>query len=299
MAHKTLISGTSYDVSGGKTLIDGTAYGIAGGKTLVNGTAYDISFAPPPLAECTPAQIQKIAQSGNAPNYWSVGDKIGITLNGTVRALTFSNETYYAFIIGFDHNSAKEGSNTIHFQFGKLEDGRDIAFADAKYGESSGDSRFYMNGTNTTSGGYASSSMRKYTCPAFLAALPTEWQNVISACIKYSDNTGGGSDTASYVTATQDKIFLLAEYEVFGTRSGANSAEQNYQKQYAYYANGNSKRKHKYNYAPNQTNNECNWFLRSVKATSQYHFCIVNSSGDASTITAYRSEGFAPGFMVA
>lgn len=45
MAHKTLVSGTSYDITGGKTLVNGTAYSIKGGKTLVGGTSYDISFA--------------------------------------------------------------------------------------------------------------------------------------------------------------------------------------------------------------------------------------------------------------
>ena len=45
MAHKTLIGGTAYKVSGGKTLVSGTSYSIKGGKTLVGGTAYDVSFA--------------------------------------------------------------------------------------------------------------------------------------------------------------------------------------------------------------------------------------------------------------
>lgn len=44
MAHKTLIGGTDYEISGGKTLVDGTAYSISGGKTLVDGTAYEIGF---------------------------------------------------------------------------------------------------------------------------------------------------------------------------------------------------------------------------------------------------------------
>ena len=44
MAHKTLVGGTAYDVTGGKTLVNGTVYNITGGKTLVGGTAYDISF---------------------------------------------------------------------------------------------------------------------------------------------------------------------------------------------------------------------------------------------------------------
>lgn len=44
MAHKTLIGGTAYEVSGGKTLIGGTAYSIKGGRALIGGTGYDISF---------------------------------------------------------------------------------------------------------------------------------------------------------------------------------------------------------------------------------------------------------------
>ena len=46
MAHKTMIGGTSYNVTGGKCLVSGTEYNISGGKTLVNGTGYNISFAP-------------------------------------------------------------------------------------------------------------------------------------------------------------------------------------------------------------------------------------------------------------
>ena len=44
MAHKTMVGGTAYEISGGKALVDGTAYSIKGGKTLVDGTAYEIGF---------------------------------------------------------------------------------------------------------------------------------------------------------------------------------------------------------------------------------------------------------------
>ena len=47
MAHKTLIGGTSYTISGGKTLVGGTGYSISKGRTLVGGTGYDVSFGPP------------------------------------------------------------------------------------------------------------------------------------------------------------------------------------------------------------------------------------------------------------
>ena len=45
MAHKTLISGTAYSVTGGRELIGGTGYGCKAGKTLIGGTAFDVPFA--------------------------------------------------------------------------------------------------------------------------------------------------------------------------------------------------------------------------------------------------------------
>lgn len=49
MAHKTLIGGTSYEISGGKTMVGGTAYEISGGKTMVGGTVRNISFVVPQI----------------------------------------------------------------------------------------------------------------------------------------------------------------------------------------------------------------------------------------------------------
>jgi hypothetical protein len=42
MAHKTLISGTAYSVTGGRELIGGTGYGCKAGKTIIDGTAYSV-----------------------------------------------------------------------------------------------------------------------------------------------------------------------------------------------------------------------------------------------------------------
>ena len=46
MAHKTLISGTSYALKGGTDLTAGTSYQTWGGRTLVNGTRYEVCFEP-------------------------------------------------------------------------------------------------------------------------------------------------------------------------------------------------------------------------------------------------------------
>ena len=249
-----------------------------------------VSLPSKTLADNDPATIQAVGAAGTGASYWAVGDKIGIAVNGTFGGLTL-NQTVYAFILGFNHNQSVEG-NGIDFQFGKTADGRDIAFVQS-YGSTG--SGFCMNTSNTNSGGWKNSYMMKTICPAFLNALPAAWRNAIKNCTKYSDNTGGGNDTASYVTATTQKIFLLAEFEVHGTRYYANSAEKNYQKQYDYYKNGNSKVKYQHSSA----GSACRWWLRSVYASNTTNFCNVNTDGGANGNRAYRSYGFAPGFKAA
>ena len=289
------VSGTSVKITGLKAgtakitvkVAAGTNHTAPSDKTI-NVT---VSLPDTSLANNTPDIIAAAAKSGQAANYWSVGDKVGIAVNGSFGGLSYNN-TVYAFILGFNHNSSVEGGNSIHFQFGKTAAGVDIAFVNS-YGSTS--TGFCMNTSNTNSGGWNNSYMRKTICPAFLAALPKAWQNIIAACTKYSDNTGGGSNTASYVTATSDKIWLLSEMEVQGTRSYANSAEANYQKQYDYYRNGNSKVK----YQHTATTSACSWWLRSVRAGGTHHFCIVSTDGSANYTSAYISYGFAPGFKVA
>lgn len=289
------VSGTSVKITGLKAgtakitvkVAAGTNHTAPSDKTI-NVT---VSLPDTSLANNTPDIIAAAAKSGQAANYWSVGDKVGIAVNGSFGGLSYNN-TVYAFILGFNHNSSVEGGNSIHFQFGKTAAGVDIAFVNS-YGSTS--TGFCMNTSNTNSGGWNNSYMRKTICPAFLAALPKAWQNIIAACTKYSDNTGGGSNTASYVTATSDKIWLLSEMEVQGTRSYANSAEANYQKQYDYYRNGNSKVK----YQHTATTSACTWWLRSVYAGYTSYFCIVTTDGSAGSNYAYNSYGFAPGFKVA
>lgn len=111
---------------------------------------------------------------------------------------------------------------------------------------------------------------------------------------KYTDNTGGGSDTASYVTATKDYLPLLSEYEVQGARTYANSAEKNYQAQYDYYSSGNSKIKYKHN----GTTTAASWWVRSPLSNSSIYFCLVNTDGTAATNYARNSRGLAPAFKV-
>ena len=239
--------------------------------------------------------IGRISDAGLASSYFSVGDRKAVALSGTVGSLSLSG-TYYCYIIGIDHNSSKEGTNRIHFQFGytAASGGVHIAFIDSTYGSSSSSACFHMNSSNTNSGGWSSSYARGTLCPAFKSAMPSDLQAVLKTTTKYSDNTGGGSNTASYVTAISEEVFLLAEFEVFGTRSYANSAEKNYQAQYAWYSAGNSKVRYRHS----STGSTAYWWLRSVRADNSSYFCYVSTSGSAGNLGANYSIGFAPAFCV-
>lgn len=245
------------------------------------------------LNDYTWAQIREISDAGQAANYWSIGDRKAETLNGTVGSLTL-NGTYYPFIVDFDHNKSKESPNahTITFQFAKsaLTGGADIAFVDGSYNSTGSAAAFRMNTTNTNSGGWTGSYMKKTIMPAFKSACSAALQAVIKPVTIYSDNVGGGSDTASNVTASSEEFYLPADFEVHGARSYANSAEQNYQTQLAYYKAGNSKVKYKHN----ATETTAYVWCRSAFYATSASFCDVSISGSAAAASAHSSLGVAP-----
>ena len=224
------------------------------------------------------AVIKAVSDAGQGANYWSVGDTKRITLNGKVGAYTFSNFNVDVFILGFNHNSSKEGSNRIHFQIGKVS-GKAVALCDSQYNGSGSSAMFHMNSSDSNSGGWNGSYMRKTLLGnsntpdstlenSLMAALPSDLLAVMKTVTKYTDNTGGGSNSSGNVTATADYLFLLAEFEVFGTRYWANQYEQNSQKQYDYYKAGNSRVA--YNHSAVST--AVWWWLRSAHYTRQQQF---------------------------
>lgn len=271
---------------------------------------HDWSLLPKPaqydpvLNNNTWEQIAKASSEGIASTLWNVGDRKEIVLNGTVGALTFNDYHTYAFIIGFDHNASREGSNRIHFQLAKtaLSGGTDICFTDGQYFNTGSSAAFRMNTRNTNSGGWEDSYMRNSICGtsktstsgSFMGAIPSALRNALKSVTKYTDNTGNASTSSSAVTATTDYIFLLSEYEVFGTIKSGNTYEANYQQQYAYYSAGNSKVKYRHT----STSSTARWWLRSAYRGSSNYFVSVNTNGYFISDLAGRSLGVAPGFCV-
>lgn len=248
--------------------------------------------------------ISQVSTAGEASNWWSVGDRKAIVLNGTVGNLSLSNYTVYAFIIGFDHNASLEGSGRIHFQLGKTElsGGKDIALCDSANSKSISEPGYFsMNSSNTNSGGWAASQMRTNICGTSLssysgtiiAVIPAELRDVLKSVTKYTNNTGNSSE-ASAVTATTDYFFLLSEYEIFGQVNLSNPNEPSKQKRYAYYSDGNGTKKYKHS----ATGSVTVWWIRSPVCSTSTDFRSVNTSGNASFGGANWSRGFAPAFCV-
>ena len=281
----------------------------SGSVNVVSGTtsySLTLSFVSSTLNNNEWSVIKSVSDAGQGANYWSIGDRKAVTLNGTVGKLSLSNVTTYAFIIGFNHNASVEGSNSIHFQLAKtaLSGGTDVCLCDSSYNSNvSTTGYFSMNSSRTNSGGWASSQMRTNICGTSLssysgtiiAVIPAALRAILKSVTKYTDNTAnGGGSTASYVTATTDYFFLLSEFEVFGSITYGNTNEKNKQAQYAYYSAGNSKIKYKHD----GTSTAAFWWLRSPHASTSSYFVVVVTDGTVAIDSAYSSLGFAPGFCV-
>lgn len=276
-----------------------------------------LSFVKAVLNDNDWATIKEVSDNGKGANYWSIGDCKAVTVNGTVGTLTV-NGTYYAYIIGFNHNNSKEGNGITFGTFKTaLSGGTDICLVDGKYNSDSTNGTKYFNmnhSSNTSSGGWKGCDLRydvlgstntndgdatatTATNPVantLMAALPSALRAVMKPMTIYTDSTGGGTAIASNVVSSVDYLPLLAEYEIFGATSYTNDAEKNYQEQYAYYSAGNSKVK----YCHSATGSIAYWWERSLDYFSMSTFCTVNTSGSVGTREARFSYGLAPIFRV-
>ena len=286
-------------VDGNNILVDAISTGnteiiiqIAEGTNYFSdGAVIDVeTFVIKPLNQCTPAEILDAVKSEKAVDAWNIGDKTSsFFLNGNIGAnLSLENFEICARVIGFNHNSNFEsgGKSSVHFALDVSKDGKNIAFCDSNYNSASADGVVHFqhnlrNGSNA--GGWIESNIRTKILADIFNALPEDWQNIIAICTKYTDST-----------LTQDKLFLLAEFEVFGRQDYSNSTEQNFQLQYDYFKAGNST----VHYKHDETSTACFWWLRTPQADNDTSFCRVDVSGVENSYNALYSLGIVPCFAV-
>lgn len=173
------------------------------------------------------------------------------------------------------------------------------AACDARYdilGSTDQQPSVYGNTKTTSAVGYDASTTTATNPVAntLMAALPSDLRAVMKPITKYTDAVGNSSNTQANVKASVDYLPLLAEFEIFGARSYANTYEQNYQQQYTYFHDGNSKVKYRHS----STSSTAYWWERSPSYHGAGTFCIVNTNGNATTDHSRSSNGLAPAFMV-
>lgn len=219
----------------------------------------------PVFANNTWAKIIKACQNKEVPETWTVGSQKAMTINGA---------DYVIDIIGKGHDNYADGSGKAPLTF-QLHD---------CYGD-----LYAMNDTFTNVGGWTSCAMRQTHLPAILSQMPTEVQNGIREVNKL---TSAGNLSAT-INTTADKLFLLSEIEIFGSRTYSELSEG---WQYAYYKAGNSKVKNDIYGYPN------NWWERSPAGSEagdeSGYFCMVlaDGEGEAEYNDADTMEGVPFGF---
>lgn len=199
----------------------------------------------------------------------SVGDQVTLPLNGT----------NYAFdVIGFNHDALTTptayGGETATGKAGITFQMHDL-FA----------TKFAMNDSRTSVGGWKSSKMRTSTMVTMKGYLPSNWQTVIKPVNKLSGVGGGASSGTETVS---DDCFLLAEVEIFGTTSLSVAGEG---VEYPYYRATNAEIK-------KLNGSAAEWAERSPRSGNDIYFCIVLTSGGPTFNAADRSYGVAFAFCV-
>ena len=274
-------------------------------------------------------EIAEMSTAGTAANYMAVGDCKQVYLSGKV-GTTAIDTTLYVYILGFNHNSEIEGTGIQFggFKIGPEASAKDICLVDAMYNNQTSSSTKYfsmnhflatcrygwkgcdlrydvLGSTDVAPDNYTTSAIGEghdptSTCATnpvadtLMSCLPENLRAVMKPITKWTSNSYATSNNEADVTASIDYLPLLAEFEVMGVRSTANICEQNYQKQYDYFAVGNSIVKYK----NNSHNTASRWHLRSPYHKDNTYFAAVLEDSSVKVIKGNLSGGLAPVFMV-
>ena len=142
--------------------------------------------------DCTPAEIQAIAQSGMANQYWAIGDYHTITMK--------TGEVIDVAIADFNHDVTPGGVTipvTLVMKQALKDGGR-------------------IHSSASTVGGYPECEFRKNVLPSIVSNFPDEWQNIMTTARK---NSIAYSSSGHPIVTSDDKAWMLSAQEVIGSTS--------------------------------------------------------------------------------
>lgn len=199
---------------------------------------------PEDIEKCPWWMLSALSQAGCLLDYYPIGSRKLVT--GGSRASNgfyYEFSTFYATIIAYDHNKDLESPNhphCAHLLLASVYPNTPGTFGAVSYSSSSG-LNIGASSPSTNTGGWANTNLRKTkfveNASMAVSCLPKDLQSSLIPITKYTDNVGGGSSDASNVTATEEYVTLLSEYEVYGTTTFSNPHEAEKQVQYEFFAN--------------------------------------------------------------
>jgi hypothetical protein len=244
------------------------------------------------------SMVHQTIQSGNAANF-ALGDYVdlpsltiaagydsggGISLSITELADTIPMTRFYIVEKNFMKGKNGNTADNVAFQSKNCLGYTGVTDADGHY----------MNPGNDNTTGYLNCKMRQYLINSVRAAL-------IAAGVKLGAygygpsrrvSKGGTAANPGYDNITDD-VFIPTEYEMFGSATYSNATAETEQGRFSYYANNNTRIKKAKDGAAKY------YWEASPYSGSATHFCIVNSSGAATSNIANNAYGVAPAFCVA
>ena len=216
-----------------------------------------------PLSSLTWSQIIAIGNSGeDCSKFFAVGDEKDLILT--------TSELVPVVIGDFKHNTITGTSNKAAMAF---------TFKNCL------NTTYPMNSSNSNSGGWNNSAMRKTRMTNILNTFPAEL--IADGAIKYVDvlASAGGGSTA--ITTSSDRLRLHSIVELGLSYSYAASGEGT---KYAYYTSGNRVK---------TVNGAASiYWTRSPGTGNSNGFCCVYTSGTADYNAASSSIGVACGFDI-
>jgi hypothetical protein len=318
------------------SVAEGTNYLAPSDETV----SVAVQFLPAPgttLENATWAQISAVAQLGQGANYWNIGDKKKIVLNGSIGDyLTLNNFSTYVFILDFNHPINKSTAmNNIIFSGFKTSNNKDIALCDSGYDSDHSSGKYFtLNHVgrsstpwNTNYGGWKGCDFR-YDILGGTSTQPSPYNtNKTTDTIGYdatqSTIDSPVSNTLMAALPSDFRSVLRLWDRYIDAKGNFSNSEANIQKTvdaitllaeweiFGAWAGANRyERDHqvqmayykngnsRVRYRHSSTSTIAYWWASSAVYDSTYSFCRVNKAGNESSNSSSGSYGVAPAFLL-
>ena len=244
----------------------------------------------------TDEEIAKMIQAHyndkiNIADYWAVGDTRSVSLSAmsaTGVGESHRAQTVQLVILDFEHDdlaTAINGHSKAALSIGLKDCLMDASNASNPVNGSGNTENGYMNSSATNAGGWKNCARRTWCNNVFFAALPSAWQSMVKTVNK---KTSVGNNQWNIETV-QDKIFLAAEIEIFGSTTWSYAGDGT---QYQYYKNATANRYKMPKWGHNYITNI--YVGRSPIKDGTIGFCNMDSNGTANGVYASRAYGIPP-----